>query len=161
FVLMAGLDARAAERDLRPVDVVGVASGFETLRPWMSYYRGEDFTFRLKDANGKVWRVISREITPAYEWRMGPTYPELKVDWASQARVRVIGVEGIDRLPETFHERKFDDGVVATAFVILVETKPDVWKEFYVNNWFHKWGPDADRTMHALYADRKLPYDVY
>jgi hypothetical protein len=50
---------------------------------------------------------------------------------------------------------------VATAFIVFIETKPDVWKEFYVNNWFHKWGSDADKVTHGFYADRKEPYDVY
>lgn len=162
IAVLAACDASlGAERDMRPVDLTGVAADFEFLRTWNSYYRGEDFTFRLRDETGKTWRIISREITPAYDWRMGPTYPELKVDWTAKPRVRVIGVEGMDRLPETFHNRKLDDAPLATAFVVSVETKPGTWAEYYVNNWFHKWGPAADRTMHALYADRKAPYDIY
>jgi hypothetical protein len=92
FVALAGPAAVAAERELRPIDLKGDAGDFQFVRTWNSYYRGEDFTFRLVDDSGRVWRIISREITPAYEWRMGPTYPELKVDWTSGPRVRVIGV---------------------------------------------------------------------
>ena len=30
-----------------------------------------------------------------------------------------------------------------------------------MNNWFHKWGPKADKAIHAYYADKPDPYDTY
>jgi hypothetical protein len=42
-----------------------------------------------------------------------------------------------------------------------VETAPKVWKEYFVNNWFHKWGDRADKAVHAHYAGKKAPYDIY
>ena len=119
-------------------------------------------TFLLTDEKtGKTWRVISREPTPAYHFRMGTTFTGLKPDWKAEPRVKVFGVTGIDRIPQTFHKLKLDEPNLATAFVVWVETKPDAWKEYYVNNWFHKWGDRADKAVHALYAGRKPPYDIY
>lgn len=33
--------------------------------------------------------------------------------------------------------------------------------EWYVNNWFHDWGKQANARVWRLYADRKPPYDIY
>src|SRR6185295_2137379 len=111
--------------------------------------------------DGKTWKILSREPTPAYHWRMGPTRTALTVDWSKKPRVKVFGVAGIDRLPPTFHDLKLNDKNLATALVIWVETKPDQWQELYVNNWFHKWGDRADAAVHRLYAGKKAPYDIY
>src|SRR5205823_4988690 len=49
-------------------------------------------------------------------------------------------------------------------FVVWVETEPKVWKEFYINNWFHKWdekGLKADKFVYGYYAGKKAPYDIY
>jgi len=153
----------ASPREMKPVSLVGRATQFNHNPNWRAYYWREDITFLLKDENsGKTWRIISRDVTP-YEarWRLGPTYLGLKVNWKAEPRVKVIGVQGIDRAPPAFYDLKLDKANVATAFVVLVEVKPRVWKEFYVNNWFHKWGEEADRTMHAFFADKKPPYDIY
>ncbi len=157
----AAAPAGAPGRDWEPVELVGRASDFRHQRYYPSYYWAEDFTFLLKEDGGKTWRIISREPTPAYEWRMGPTYTGLKVDWKANPRVKVVGVKAIDRIPEKFPGLKLDDANLATALLVFVETKPGMWKEFYVNNWFHVWGPRADRKVHAYYADRPAPYDVY
>lgn len=151
----------SAEPNLKPADIAGTAHEFREIRTWNSYYRGEDATFLLDDDSGKTWRVITREITPAYEWRMGPTYTGLPVDWKRPPQVQVVGVQGVDRLPPEFHDLDLKVQPVITAFKFLVETAPGEWKEWYVNNWFHKWGPQTDRIMHQRYADRKGPYDIY
>ena len=151
----------SAEPNLQAVDLTGTAREFRAYRTWNSYYWGEDATFLLEDDSGKTWRVITREITPAYEWRMGPTYPGLTVEWKRRPRVQVVGVRGVDRLPPEFHDLDLKDQPVVTAFIILAEAGPGEWKEWYVNNWFHKWGPETDRIMHKRFADRKAPYDIY
>jgi hypothetical protein len=145
-----------------PVELVGKAEGFRFIRDWNSYYWREDFTFTLKDEkSGKTWRVISREPTPAYNWRMSTTFTGLKPNWKTRPRVKVFGVAGIDRIPATFHDVKLDGPNVVTVFVVWVETAPDRWPEYYVNNWFHKWGEKTDQAVHRLYAGRKAPHDVY
>jgi len=158
------LSASAAEpgRQREPVELVGRASGFQFFRDWNSYYWREDFTFLLKeDGSGKTWRILSREPTPAYHWRMGTTFPGLKVDWKTGPRVKVTGVRGVDRIPAEFHQLKLDEPNLVTALVVSVETTPKTWQEYYVNNWFHKWGDKADRAVCKLYANRKAPYDIY
>ncbi len=150
------------KRDWETVELVGTASEWWYSRNYRSYYWREDFTFLLKeDGTGKMWRIISREPTPNYEFRMGTTYTGLEVDWKKPQRVKVVGVKAIDRIPADFYDLKLDDANLATALVLSVETAPKTWKEYYVNNWFHKWGDKADKTIHAIYADKKAPYDIY
>ncbi len=157
----ATIAADPPKTDKEPVEIVGRAEDYFSTRNYSSYYWREDFSFVLKADDGKAWRVISREPTPAYDWRMGPTYTGLKVNWAEKPRVKVFGVRGVDRIPATFYDFKLDEPNLATALVVWVETKPDVWQEFYVNNWLHRWGEKADAAVHKLYAGRPAPYDVY
>ena len=162
--LVVAAPARAETPKAEPdvVELVGKAEDYFYARNWSSYYWREDFSFTLRDEKtGKAWRVISREPTPAYDWRFGTTYPDLKVDWKAKPRVKVFAVTGVDRQPAEFYDFKLDEPNVATAFVVWVETAPDVWKEYYVNNWFHHWGAKVDPAVHKLYADKKTPYDIY
>jgi hypothetical protein len=162
LALTTGLSAAEPAPARAPVELVGRVSDFQLIRDWNSYYWREDFTFHLKeDGTGKTWRILSREPTPAYDWRIGTTFTGLKVDWKSGPRVKVAGVRGVDRLPSQFHKLKLNEPNVATAFVVWVETKPGTWQEYYANNWFHKWGDQADRATYKLYAGRKAPYDIY
>lgn len=150
------------KKPIEPVELTGKVEEFYFNRNWSSYYWREDFSFKLKDEkSGKTWRVISREPTPAYDWRFGTTFTDRKVDWKASPRVRVIGVTGVDRLPPTFYDFKLDDPLLATAFVAFVDTGKDAWKEYYVNNWFHSWGDKANPVIHRFYADKKTPYDIY
>jgi hypothetical protein len=144
-----------------PVELVGKARDFKARRDWHTYYWGDDFHFFLDAEDGKTWKIISREPTPAYHWRMGPTYPGLKVDWSKNPRVKLLGLTGVDRLPAKFYDLPLNDKHLATVLVLWVETAPDKWEEYYVNNWFHKWGERADQAVHKLYAGKKAPYDVY
>jgi hypothetical protein len=157
--------AVAADPPKKPaeaVELIGKATDYYDTRNWSSYYWREDFSFVLHDEkSGKDWRIISREPTPAYEWRLGTTYPGLKVDWNTKPRVKVFGITGVDRQPATFYDFKLNEPDLATAFVVWVETKPDEWREFYVNNWFHKWGEKVDPVVYKLYADKQEPYDIY
>jgi hypothetical protein len=152
------------KREWEAVELVGRASDYWYSRNWRSYYWREDFTFLLtEEGTGKVWRVISREPTPAYNYRMGTTYTGLKVDWKAKPRVKVVGVKAIDRIPADFYDFKLDEKTVLTALVVRAEDDK-AWKEFYVNNWFHKWdekGGKADKFVQGYYADKKAPYDVY
>src|SRR5262249_20606617 len=161
FVFATATFAAAPRRDGEPVELVGRASDFHHQRYYRSYYWAEDFTFLLKEDGGKTWRIISREPTPAYEWRMGPTYTGLKVDWKANPRVKVIGGKAIDRIPEKLPGLDLKDANLATALLVFVETPSGEWKEFYVNNWFHVWGPRADPKIYAHYAGKPAPYDVY
>ena len=153
--------AEPPKRDWEPVELVGTATDWWYNRNWRSYYWREDFTFLLKDDAGKTWRIISREPTPNYDYRMGTTYTGLAVDWAKKPRVKVIGVKAVDRIPADFYDFKLDEPNLATALVLFAGTGPGEWKEFYVNNWFHKWGDRADKAIHAHYAGKKAPYDIY
>ncbi len=165
LVLSSAPRAEAAgkgERDMEPVELVGRASDYFFNRNWRSYYWREDFSFLLKEEKtGKTWRIISREPTPAYDWRLGPTYTGLKVDWKARPRVKILGVKGVDRIPAEFYHFKLNEPNVATALVVFVDTGRDQWKEFFVNNWFHVWGPKADPVIYRAYAGKKAPYDVY
>lgn len=144
------------------VELVGTASEFWYSRNWQSYYWREDFSLALReDGTGTVWQVISREPTPAYQWRMGTTFTGLKVDWQKNPRVKIVGVTGVDRIPVTFYDRKLDVPNLVTALLVFVEAAPGKWQEWYVNNWFHPWGEKADRNVHAWYADKPAPYDIY
>jgi hypothetical protein len=145
-----------------PVELVGKATDFYFTRNWNSYYWREDFSFLLKDEKtGKSWRILSREPTPAYDWRMGTTFTGLEVDWKKQPRVKVVGVTGVDRLPATFYDFKLDEPNIATAHVVWVETAKDAWKLYNVNNWFHKWSEKADPFIYSIFADKNAPYDIY
>src|SRR4051812_5562854 len=114
----AATAADPPKRDWEPVELIGRASEYWYNRNWRSYYWREDFTFLLSDESGRTWRVISREPTPAYVFRMGTTYPDLKVDWKAKPRVKVIGVKAVDRIPADFYDFKLDDANLATALIV-------------------------------------------
>jgi len=144
--------------------LTGRAEDFRFVRQWRSYYWREDFTFVLRTDDGKSIRVISREPTPWNDLRLGTTFTGLKVDWKAKPRVQVIGVQGVDRIPEEFPDLKLDKKNTVTAFIVRVETKADGKKQlrdYFVNNWFHRWGSDADNKMLAQFAGKAAPYTVY
>ncbi len=148
------------------VELVGKASEFYFTKNYNSYYWREDFTFLLKDeTTGKSWRILSREPTPAYDWRMGTTFTGLKPDWKKEPRVKIVGVTGVDRLPATFYDFKLNDPNIATAHLVWVdganEPKKNDWKLYNSNNWFHKWSIEADPFIYRHYADKTAPYDIY
>jgi hypothetical protein len=145
-------------------ELTGRAEGFRFVRRWKAYYRGEDFTFLLR-AGGKAVRVVSREPTPWNDLRLGTTYTGLKVDWARRPRVLVIGVQGVDRRPAEFPGVELDPATTVTALIVRVdvgkeEGKP-AWKDYYVNNWFHHWGAEADTKVLRHYANTDANYTVY
>lgn len=151
----------APQRDWDPVEVVGQASDFWFTHNWYHYYWREDFRFKLTDEQSNTeWQIISREPTPAYGWRMGTTFTDIKVDWKANPRVKVLGVKAVDRIPEEFYELPLKHPHLATVFVVQVEQN-GVWKDYYVSNWFHKWGDRADKAAYAFYADKPAPYDIY
>src|ERR1700722_2731693 len=104
-----------------PVELIGKATDFYFTRNYNSYYWREDFTFMLKDEKtGKTWRILSREPTPAYDWRMGTTFTGLEVNWKKQPRVKVVGVTGVDRLPAKFYDFKLAEPNIATGHIVWV-----------------------------------------
>lgn len=150
------------KRDWEAVELTGRVTEFWHSRNWRDYYWRDDFTFILtEDGTNRKWRIISREPTPAYEWRMGTTYTGLKVDWPSGPRVKVVGIKAVDRIPADFYHFKLNEPNLATALIVFVETAPKRWQEYYVNNWFHPWGKKADKVVHAHYAGKPAPYDIY
>jgi hypothetical protein len=173
IILIAGVSLLAAlplsavtadppKRNCEVVELTGKATDYWFNRNWSSYYWREDFTFLLaEDGGNRTWRIISREPTPAYTFRMGTTFTNLKVDWQAKPRVKVLAVKAVDRIPADFYDFKLNEPNLATALIVWVETRPNEWKEFYVNNWIHPWGEKADKKVHGYYADKKAPYDIY
>ncbi len=145
-------------------ELEGVVEEFRFTRNWRSYYWREDFTLLLRDDEGKQHRIISREPTPWNNLRLGTTYTGLAVDWTGKPRVKVIGVLAVDRIPADFYDVKLDEGVI-TAFIVRVQTRvkdaAPVWSDFFVNNWFHDWGAEANRKVLPHYANDNPHYVVY
>lgn len=137
-------------------ELEGTVEEFRFLRNWRSYYWRQDFTMLVRDDAGTLHRVISREPTPWAGHRLGTTYPGLAVDWTRQPRVKIVGVQAIDRQPEEFYDLKLDPKSTITAFIVRVGEK-----DFFVNNWFHKWGDDTDRKMLKHYANDSPHYTVF
>ncbi len=163
-LLGASYEAMAQKKPAapQPVELIGKAIDFHFTRNWATYYWREDFTFLLKDEKtGKTWRILSREPTPAYDWRMGTTFTGLKPDWTKQPRVRIVGVTGIDRLPANFYDFKLDEPLIATAHLVWFDSAQDAWKLYNLNNWFHKWSAEADPVIYSHYADKQAPHDIY
>ncbi len=160
----APAEARAAAPEpARPNsfrEVEGVVEEFRLIRDWASYYWREDFTLVLRDDAGKRHRVISREPTPWTDLRLGTTYPGLKVDWAGKPRVRIVGIQGIDRQPAAFYDLKLNDAVI-TAFILRVQQPHKTWRDFYVNNWFHDWGDETNRKILPYFANKEPNYSIY
>ena len=138
------------------VELEGKVEEFRFLRNWRVYYWRQDCTMLVRDDAGKLHRIISREPTPWAGHRLGTTYTGIAVDWTRQPRVKIVGVRAIDRQPEEFYDLKLDAKETITAFIVKVDDK-----EFYVNNWFHKWGDDTDRKMLKHYANDSPHYTVY
>jgi hypothetical protein len=132
---------KQAKRNFPYRELTGTGEEFSFVRQWRSYYWREDFTLLVRDDAGATHRIISREPTPWNQYRLGTTYTGLAVDWTSKPRVRVIGVQAIDRIPEEFPGLKLDPTKTITAFIVRVQTGKErdrpVWRDFYVNNWFH------------------------
>ncbi len=162
FGTLSPEDGSSAERDYPYFEIEGTASNFQFNRNWRAYYWREDFTMLVRGDDGKQWRIISREPTPWNNLRMGTTYTGLKVDWKKQPRVKVIGVQAIDRVPENYYNVKLDPKNTATAFIVRVKLGgKDEWKDFYINNWFHRWGPDTDVKVLSHYATSDPNYTTY
>jgi hypothetical protein len=163
-----------AQRNYNPIDLKGRATSVVEKHFHRAYYWHRDISFLIEDEKTKkTWRIVSRDCMPnEARWMFGPTYTGLKVDWKSKPRVRVVGVDAVDR-PDAggkqafdrpaarFYDLKLDEENCGTAMIIWVEVKPDVWKEYYVNNWIHRWGPKADKFIHSFYADKGKPYEVF
>ncbi|MBI1916985.1 MAG: hypothetical protein HYS12_19935 [Planctomycetes bacterium] len=150
------------ERNYPYRELEGVVEEFHFTRNWRHYYWREDFTMLVRDNASRLHRVISREPTPWAGYRLGTTYTGLAVDWTGRPRVRVVGVGAVDRIPAEFYDLKLDPDRTTTALIVRVRRKGSAaWDDFYVNNWFHRWGADADRKVLAHYANAGPHYTVY
>jgi hypothetical protein len=139
----------------------GKVEEFRFLRNWRAYYWRQDCTLLVRDDAGKLHRVISREPTPWAGHRLGTTYTGLAVDWTKQPRMQIIGVQAIDRVPEEFYDVKLDAKNTVTAFILRVQDQDKRWRDFYVNNWFHRWGDDTDKKILKHYANDDPHYTVF
>lgn len=159
---MSRAEAQPGKRDYPYFEVEGTVEDYQYLRNWRSYYWREDFTLLVRDDKGKRWRIISREPTPWIgKYRFGPTYTSLKVDWKKKPRVQIIGVRAIDRSPADFYDQKLDPDSTATAFIVRVQTSKDApWEDYFVNNWFHRWGAKTDVPMLAHFVRKEPRYYV-
>ena len=162
-IAACGAPASAIEPESRNFayrELEGTVEEFGFFHQWRYYYWRNDFTILLRDDAGKLHRVISREPTPWTNLRLGTTFPHLSVNWAGRPRVQVIGVAGIDRTPLEFYD--FDlRGDTTTAFIVRVQQPDGAWQDYYVNNWFHRWGSEADRKVPPHYAKDDPHYTVY
>jgi hypothetical protein len=152
-------------------DWVGTAEEFTAINHWRSYYYEHEFHFWLRRDGGERTKMVSRESTTfTDDWRLGPTYLPLEVDWSKNPQVRVIGVKLIDRDKRDFHGMKLPDSTCSP--LILYVRKDGKWAEWMVNNWFHDWHkyinpdtkedhPGLDNTdLAQYYIGKREPYDV-
>lgn len=167
FFIVASCGGTALAQPPKPrnypyVELEGKVEEFRFIRNWRSYYWRQDCTLLVRDDAGKLHRVISREPTPWSGHRLGTTYTGLAVDWTRQPRVKIVGVQAIDRQPEEFYDLKLDPQNTITAFLLSVEnSKEKRWDDFYINNWFHLWGGDTDKKILPHYANDLPNYTVY
>lgn len=163
IVILANLAPVAGQPPKRSYpykELEGKVEEFSFTRNWRAYYWRDDFTMLVRDDAGEAHRVISREPTPWSGHRLGTTYTGLAIDWPSQPRVKIIGVQAIDRQPADYYDLKLDPEKTITAFIVRVR-QGDAWKDFFVNNWFHDWSPETDKKMLAHYANDDPNYTVY
>lgn len=152
----------AEERNMPYVELEGTIEEFTYHREWRSYYWREDFTLVVRDKAGVQHRVISREPTPWVGLRFGTTYTGLEVDWNKKPQVQIIGVGAIDRIPAEFYDLQLDPAKTITAFIVRVRTAEDKpWQDYYVNNWFHRWGAEPDAKLLPQYAIDDPNYTIY
>jgi hypothetical protein len=160
FLAGSAIAQAPKERNFPYRELEGVVEDFHFTRNWRSYYWREDFTLLVRDDQGKLHRVISREPTPWAGYRFGTTYTGLAVDWQGKPRVRIIGVLAIDRQPADYYDLKLDPAATITAFILRVQVSGK-YSDFFVNNWFHKWGGDTDRKILPHYANELPAYTIY
>jgi hypothetical protein len=104
----------------------GQMRDFRMFRYWRDRYTCDDFAFVFSSPQHGEWLVISREPTPWYSWRLGPTYVEA-VDGlllGSRPQVRIVGLrQAIDRLPPVFPKLRLDPQRLISALIV------EVWVE--------------------------------
>jgi hypothetical protein len=153
-------------------DWTGRAEEFTVINHWRSYYYEHEFHFWLKRDGGERIRMVSRESTSfTDDWRFGPTFLPVEVDWSKKPQVRAIGVKLIDRHQRNFHNMQLPENTCTP--LILYVRKQDQWVEWMVNNWFHDWHkyidpetkeehPGLDNVdMAQYYIGKREPYDVF
>ncbi|MCS7167630.1 MAG: PQQ-binding-like beta-propeller repeat protein [Gemmatales bacterium] len=149
----------------RYVYCVGEIRDFRLFRYWRDRYTCDDFAFHLQSKEHGDWLVISREPTPWYSWRLGPTYTEAVSGTllSSKPRVRIVGLKNtVDRLPPVFQKLVLDLQRTMTALIVEVWVEKEgkgQWIPWYINNWFHSWGDAADNSWIARhYVGKPAPW---
>jgi len=153
-------------------DWVGRAEEFTFINKWRRYHYEHEFHFWLRRADGKRIKMVSRQSTCfTDDWRFGPTYLPVDVDWSAKPEVRVVGVKLIDRHKRNFHDMKLPEDT-CTPLLFYVR-KDDRWVEWMINNWFHDWHkyidpetkeehPGLDNVdLAQYYIGKREPYDVF
>lgn len=153
-------------------DWVGNAEEFVVINHWRSYYYEHEFHFWLRRGDGPRVKMVSRESTSfTDDWRFGPTFLPLEVDWSQKPRVRAIGVKLIDRYKRNFHNMELPKDT-CTPLLLYVWRKGK-WVEWMINNWFHDWHkyidpetkeehPGLDNVdLAQYYIGKREPYDVF
>ncbi|MCS7159366.1 MAG: PQQ-binding-like beta-propeller repeat protein [Gemmatales bacterium] len=149
----------------RYVHWVGQMSDFRLFRYWRDRYTCDDFAFHFRSKEHGDWLVISREPTPWYSWRLGPTYTEAVSGTvlSSRPRVRLVGLKNaVDRLPPVLQQLPLKTQQVVTALIVEVwveQGSAGRWVPWYINNWFHSWGHAADNAWIARhYVGKPAPW---
>ena len=145
----------------------GQMRDFRMFRYWRDRYTCDDFAFVFSSPQHGEWLVISREPTPWYSWRLGPTYVEA-VDGlllGSRPQVRIVGLrQAIDRLPPVFPKLRLDPQRLISALIVEVWVEKNGqgrWLPWYINNWFHSWGSKEDDAWIARhYVGKPAPWYV-
>ena len=71
-------------------------------------------------------------------------------------------MRAVDRIPSEFYGLKLNPKSTITAFIARVRLAAGgAWRDYYINNWFHRWSEDTDRRMLAHFANRKPGYTAY
>lgn len=177
LAIMCGrLDAQHVELPPPPepyLESAGTVRGLELFSGEPKEVGGIDFSFHFKpDGADREWLVISRGSTPFEILRLGPTYVHVdKKSLADGARVWLLGLTTVDRIPAKFHNKSLPPQGTITALLI---TQPPgengkVGQPLYVNNWFHTWRKDQggtniegimDRHVTRFYVDAQGPFWV-
>ena len=147
------------------IEASGTVRGLELLPGEGEGVGGIDFCFHFKpDGEDREWLVISRGSTPFEVFRLGPTYVRVdKKALADGARVWLLGVKTVDRIPATFHKKFLPPDGTITALMITqpAKNRRSGGTPLYVNNWFHPWRKDkGGMLLEGIMAPALIRFDI-
>lgn len=130
--------------------------------PWNQYRLGTTYTRLAVDWTSKPRvQVIGVQAID----RIPEEFPGLKLDPAKTMTAFIVRVQVGKKLVDPSGFSAFSSvGSGSRRFdmngLYRVREEP-VWRDFYVNNWFHHWGDEADRKVLPHYANNDPNYTVY